>query len=86
MPTVDELCIKTGRTRGGIMTVLELLAKATTPKRPTRDEFELEELGNQLAEAKDDGDKRSLSVWGCRRKCVGGSRFLTRVLDSFTWK
>lgn len=26
-PTVDELCIKTGRNRGGIMTVLEVLAK-----------------------------------------------------------
>lgn len=26
-PTVDELCIKTGRNRGGIMTVLEVLAR-----------------------------------------------------------
>ncbi|TQK41987.1 hypothetical protein FB479_11688 [Brevibacillus sp. AG162] len=26
-PTVDELCIKTGRDRGGIMTVLGVLAK-----------------------------------------------------------
>ncbi|GIO06192.1 hypothetical protein J31TS6_22200 [Brevibacillus reuszeri] len=26
-PTVDELCVKTGRNRGGIMTVLEVLAK-----------------------------------------------------------
>ncbi len=25
-PTVDELCIKTGRNRGGIMTILEVLA------------------------------------------------------------
>ncbi|MGG4496164.1 hypothetical protein [Brevibacillus reuszeri] len=25
-PTVDELCIKTGRNRGGIMTVLEVLS------------------------------------------------------------
>ena len=25
-PTVDELCIKTGRSRGGIMTVLEVLS------------------------------------------------------------
>ena len=25
-PTADELCIKTGRNRGGIMTVLEVLA------------------------------------------------------------
>jgi hypothetical protein len=26
------------------------VARATVPKRPTRDEFELEELGNQLVE------------------------------------
>lgn len=26
-PTIDELCIKTGRTRGDIMEVLEVLAK-----------------------------------------------------------
>lgn len=32
------------------------MAKATVPKRPTRDEFELEELGNQLVEAKEDGE------------------------------
>lgn len=27
LPTIDDLCIKTGRTRGGIMQVLEVLAK-----------------------------------------------------------
>ncbi|CAM3367952.1 hypothetical protein EDM52_09750 [Brevibacillus invocatus] len=26
-PTIDELCVKTGRNRGGIMMVLEVLAK-----------------------------------------------------------
>ncbi|MCM3078762.1 helix-turn-helix domain-containing protein [Brevibacillus invocatus] len=26
-PTIDELCVKTGRSRGGIMMVLEVLAK-----------------------------------------------------------
>jgi len=26
-PTIDELCIKTGRNRGGIMTVLEVLVR-----------------------------------------------------------
>ena len=26
-PTVDELCVKTGRSRGGIMAVLEVLAR-----------------------------------------------------------
>jgi len=38
------------------------VAKANTPKRPIRDEFELEELGNQLVEAKEDGDVRALSI------------------------
>lgn len=47
------------------------MAKATTPKRPTRDEFELEDLGNQLVEAKEDGDKRVLSVWGMSEKVSG---------------
>ncbi len=35
---------------------------AATPKRPTRDEFELEDWGIQLLEAKNDGDERSLTV------------------------
>lgn len=26
-PTIDELCVKTGRTRGGIMQVLDVLAR-----------------------------------------------------------
>lgn len=38
------------------------IAMAATPKRPTRDEFELEDWGIQLLEAKDDGDERSLTV------------------------
>ncbi|TQK45780.1 hypothetical protein FB479_113169 [Brevibacillus sp. AG162] len=47
------------------------MAKASTLKRPTREEFELEELGNQLVEAKDDGDERSLTVWGMSEKVRG---------------
>ncbi|WP_411503501.1 YolD-like family protein [Brevibacillus centrosporus] len=47
------------------------MAKASTPKRPTRDEFELEDLGNQLVEAKEDGDERTLSVWGMDDKVCG---------------
>lgn len=47
------------------------MAKSATPKRPTRDEFELEELGNQLVEAKDDGDERALTVWGMPDKVRG---------------
>lgn len=56
------------------------MAKASVPKRPTRDEFELEELGNQLIEAKEDGDERSLSVWGEAEKVRGR----ITVLDSRT--
>ncbi|MED1792860.1 YolD-like family protein [Brevibacillus nitrificans] len=56
------------------------MAKATTPKRPTRDEFELEELGNQLVEAKEDGDDRTLTVWGEAEKVRGR----ITVLDSRT--
>jgi len=39
------------------------MAKATT-KRPTRDEFELEELGNQIVEAKDEKSLVILTIWG----------------------
>jgi hypothetical protein len=38
-----------------------LVAKG--PKRPTRDEFELEEIGERLVEAKDEGTKLLLTVW-----------------------
>ncbi|MGG1658848.1 hypothetical protein [Brevibacillus sp. NRS-1366] len=47
------------------------MARSSTPKRPTRDEFELEELGNQLVEAKEDGDERALSIWGMADKVRG---------------
>ncbi|WP_235941246.1 YolD-like family protein [Paenibacillus puerhi] len=33
-------------------------------KRPTRDEFELEELGNQLVEAKQEESEVELTIWG----------------------
>jgi len=33
-------------------------------KRPTRDEFELEEIGNSLVEAYDEESEVILSVWG----------------------
>jgi hypothetical protein len=39
------------------------MAKATS-KRPTRDEFELEELGNTIVEAKDSSSRVILTVWG----------------------
>lgn len=56
------------------------MAKSATPKRPTRDEFELEELGSQLSEAKDDGHERALTVWGMTEKVRGR----ITVLDSRT--
>lgn len=37
--------------------------KRYSAKRPTRDEFELEELGNQLVEAKDESSEVVLTVW-----------------------
>ncbi|WDV94191.1 YolD-like family protein [Brevibacillus parabrevis] len=56
------------------------MAKATKPKRPTRDEFELEELGNQLVEAKEDKDVRVLTICGEAEKVRGR----ISVLDSRT--
>jgi hypothetical protein len=46
------------------------LAKAKQ-KRPTRDEFELEELGNQIVEAKDNQERVMLTVWGEDHPVVG---------------
>ncbi|NBD23135.1 YolD-like family protein [Paenibacillus glycinis] len=40
------------------------MAKPKIPKRPTRDEFVLEELGNQLSEAFHEETTIVLSVWG----------------------
>ena len=40
------------------------MAKSKVPKRPTRDEFVLEELGNQLTEAYQEGSEIELTVWG----------------------
>ncbi|MBP3961540.1 MULTISPECIES: YolD-like family protein [Paenibacillus] len=47
------------------------MAKAKVPKRPTRDEFVLEELGNQLVEAYQEESIIVLSVWG-REEAVQG--------------
>ena len=46
------------------------MAKAKVAKRPTRDEFELEELGNQLVEAFHERSEVLLTVWG-RRSSTG---------------
>ncbi|TVY11327.1 YolD-like family protein [Paenibacillus cremeus] len=40
------------------------MAKQKVAKRPTRDEFVLEEIGNQLAEAKYENSEIMLTVWG----------------------
>ncbi|MNC28474.1 YolD-like protein [compost metagenome] len=40
------------------------MAKAKVAKRPTRDEFVLEEIGNQLTEAMQEESVILLTVWG----------------------
>lgn len=47
------------------------MAKAKVAKRPTRDEFELEELGNRLVEAKDENSEMLLTVWGWEEQVRG---------------
>jgi hypothetical protein len=47
-----------------------VVAKAKQ-KRPTRDEFELEDLGNQIVEAKDNKEQVMLTVWGVEEPVVG---------------
>lgn len=47
------------------------MASKKIPKRPTRDEFELEELANQLTEAKDEDSEILLTVWGYDEKVRG---------------
>ncbi|OPA75183.1 hypothetical protein BVG16_21500 [Paenibacillus selenitireducens] len=37
---------------------------AKPPKRPTRDEFVLEDIANQLTEAKQESSEIVLTVWG----------------------
>lgn len=58
------------------------MARATVPKRPTRDEFELEDLGNQLVEAKEDGDERALMYGAKQKKYTVGSR---RWIRAHVW-
>ncbi|MFD0711613.1 YolD-like family protein [Paenibacillus sp. GCM10027626] len=40
------------------------MAKAKVPKRPTRDEFVMEELGNQVTEAFHEKSNVMLTIWG----------------------
>ncbi|OMF34667.1 hypothetical protein BK133_11695 [Paenibacillus sp. FSL H8-0548] len=55
---------------------------AKGPKRPTRDEFELEELGERLVEAKQEGTELLLTVWAAAEQVRG----VITVMDSRTKK
>ncbi|ULO09831.1 YolD-like family protein [Paenibacillus sp. 19GGS1-52] len=58
------------------------MAKPKVSKRPTRDEFVLEEIGNQLTEAKQEDSEIVLTVWG-KEELVRGHIVL---MDSRTGK
>ncbi|MFC4775170.1 YolD-like family protein [Paenibacillus sp. GCM10023252] len=47
------------------------MAKAKVAKRPTRDEFVLEEIGNQLSEASQEKSVIELTVWGWEESVRG---------------
>lgn len=47
------------------------MAKKTASKKPKLDEFELEELANQLTEAYQEKTIVSLTVWGCEERVIG---------------
>lgn len=47
------------------------MAKAKVAKRPTRDEFVLEEIGNQLTEAMQEESVILLTVWGKEEEVRG---------------
>ncbi|MCA0754972.1 YolD-like family protein [Paenibacillus sp. N4] len=58
------------------------MAKPRVAKRPTRDEFVLEEIGNQLTEAYHENSTIVLTVWG-REESLRGS---ISKMDSRTGK
>jgi hypothetical protein len=47
------------------------LAKGKAPKRPTRDEFVLEELGNQITEAFHEKSEVLLTIWAWEEQLRG---------------
>ncbi|OWR28915.1 hypothetical protein CDO73_17040 [Saccharibacillus sp. O23] len=47
------------------------MAKGKVAKRPTRDEFVLEEIGNQLTEAYQEKSVVELTVWGVEEAVRG---------------
>lgn len=56
------------------------MAKLKGPKRPTRDEFELEELGERLVEAQQEGARINLIVWNWEESVKG----IIRAMDPRT--
>jgi hypothetical protein len=54
------------------------MTKEKVTKRPTRDEFEMEELGNQITEALHEESEVALTVWGIKEYVRG----LIVLLDS----
>ncbi len=56
------------------------MAKLKGPKRPTRDEFELEELGERLVEAQQEGANINLIVWNWDEPVQG----IIRAMDPRT--
>ncbi|MFB6363906.1 YolD-like family protein [Paenibacillus elgii] len=50
---------------------LPTLSKKYAALRPARDEFELEELGNRLIEAQEEGAEIFLTVWGMDEQVRG---------------
>jgi len=47
------------------------LSKKSKPKRPTRDDFELEELANRLIEVMEEKNDVSLLVWNEEEQVTG---------------
>lgn len=58
------------------------MAKSKVPKRPTRDEFALEEIGNQISEAYNEESTILLTIWGWEEPLRGK----IVLLDSRTGK
>lgn len=58
------------------------MAKPKIPKRPTRDEFVMEELGNQISEAFNEKSDVLLTIWGWEQQLSG----MIVHLDSRTGK
>jgi hypothetical protein len=47
------------------------MAKEKITKRPTRDEFAMEEIGNQITEALQEESEILLTVWGWEKQVLG---------------